>query len=382
MWWSKTRCKLKRALLLPVLLLGVEPAHAVVAGGMVSTTRTWPETANGYDDMAWFIQIVKEPGFNGRTFWAHQYWFKNGNGGYLGLQARNGNDKYFNFSMSHAIGWVNGPFSNCRHFSHEGVGVQCDIRYPWRAGVKYEQRLIKTGSSKWTAYIKDLSSGVETLVATIVVPSTWGGLQARSAEFLEDFAQGADQHKSCSEVPATTAVYYQPKVNNGSLPSSQTTAYTYGVCHAVARVSCTADQDCIAYGNTPANATPFLVKNTSSSYCLDLLGGGEQAGLGTCAQNDNQKATETEYSQWTLRTANQCLEAVETREVRLASCNASSAQRWLWLPIDSAVYNIGTGECLEPTGDAGPNAPLRTHQCLSNDLQKWERTPHEKGGAG
>ena len=69
-WWSKTRYKLKRALLLPVLLLGVEPAHAVVAGGMVSTTRTWPETANGYDDMAWFIQIVKEPGFNGRTFWA------------------------------------------------------------------------------------------------------------------------------------------------------------------------------------------------------------------------------------------------------------------------------------------------------------------------
>src|SRR5262245_28935754 len=217
MWCSNAWFKLKRALLLPALLFSAfaNPAHAVVAGGMVSTDRTWPETANGYNDMTWPLQIIKEPGFNGRTFWAHQYWFKDGQGGYLGLQARNGNDKYVNFSIWEATGWVDGPASHCRPFDHEGSGVQCDIPYPWRAGVKYEQRLVRTGAGQWTAFIKDLSSGVETRIATIGVPPAWGGLQARSSQFLEDFAQGGDQHQSCSDVPATTAVYYQPKVNNG-----------------------------------------------------------------------------------------------------------------------------------------------------------------------
>lgn len=50
--------------------------------------------------MEFTITITAEPDFNGRTFWAHEWGFiGKREGGYLGLQSRNGNMKAVNFSI-------------------------------------------------------------------------------------------------------------------------------------------------------------------------------------------------------------------------------------------------------------------------------------------
>ena len=86
----------------------VSPAHAVIAGGMTANHYYYPAstTANadglyGYDRFDSSIRVTHEPGNNGNTYYASQFfWTINVNqGGYTGIQQNSKKTKTVLFSI-------------------------------------------------------------------------------------------------------------------------------------------------------------------------------------------------------------------------------------------------------------------------------------------
>ncbi|WP_434563545.1 DUF3472 domain-containing protein [Pseudomonas sp. R1-6] len=247
---------------------------AVVAGGMAKIDRNFMSTTNGYNDIEFSITITKEPGFNGHTYWGHRFFFKNGEGGHMGLQARTANERLLIFSVSKATGWKHTTASNCVFISHEGNGVQCWITYPWKAGVNYKLRVSATAPDQWSATITDTSSGVSTAVATIEVPVQWNGLSEQVTDFLEDYAQGAQARPSCQSVPSTSALFYPPRANSGTVAPLGSTPTTYGLCQGIAYSSCSNDGVCTASANHASSPEPVVSKKVMEvigSRCMSSV---------------------------------------------------------------------------------------------------------------
>ncbi|KQZ57048.1 MULTISPECIES: ricin-type beta-trefoil lectin domain protein [unclassified Lysobacter] len=366
---------IRYAMLLLCLMLSSN-AFALVAGGMVSIKRQWPATELGYLDMDFPTTITDEPGNDGYTYWAHQFWFKNGDGGYIGLQQRDGSSKWLNFSIWKATGWTAEPGAQCAYFDHEGSGVQCSIDYAWRERATYDIRIVAEAPAQWAAYIVDTGSGAQRKVATIQVPATWGGLTDSTNTFLEDYAQGANERASCAAVPASSAVMHAPTAEQGSVSPVSSTATTYGNCVAIARAACTAEQDCIAAANVYGTlGSPQRLLNEQSGYCLDTLSGGTQAGLWDCTANANQQIERDDGFRLLMRSRSQCLQADADGKVRLADCGNGSRQRWMPIPGSKEVYNIGARKCLDPMNGGVRGAYLQTYTCLANGYQRWSLKP-------
>ncbi|KAG9584072.1 hypothetical protein KCV01_g14355, partial [Aureobasidium melanogenum] len=205
----------------------VASAAGVVAGGMASITRHFPAKVGGYDNMTFEITIAKEPGFNGRTYWAHQFGFAPpADGGYIGLQIRNANDKVVNFSIWNATGWRDSSGSQCARFGHEGEGIQCWRSYAWREGVTYLLRVERVGAADWRASIVDTSTNATTPIATITQPENFVSGITSLSEWVENFAQGNDAHPSCLAVPPAVAVYGIPTAQNGTVKPTSTAPRT------------------------------------------------------------------------------------------------------------------------------------------------------------
>lgn len=349
-------------------------ASAVVAGGMVAVNRQWPATELGYLDMEFALTISQEPGRDGFTYWADQFWFKGGNGGYIGLQQRDGNNKALNFSIWDATGWVAEKGTNCAFFGHEGEGVQCWVSYPWKQRTTYRIHVVAEDAGHWAAYITDTASGRRQKVATIQVPPAWGGIYA-TASFVEDYAQGADERSSCAEVPPTSAVFHQPRAENGTVVPLASTARTYGVCGEIARASCTLGQDCIGSANVYGNlGDPKTLRHEASGYCLDTPSGEDRAGLWTCTGSGNQLVERDDHFRMFMRPQSKCLQAEPDGAVRVADCVDTTQQRWIPIPGSNEVYNVGSGKCLDPAGGAKGDY-VQTAACSGRRKQRWRMLP-------
>jgi hypothetical protein len=349
-------------------------AHAIVAGGMATIDRNWPQVADGYTDMEFFITVTREPGFNGRTYWAHQ-WSYTGTqeGGYAGLQSRNGNDKSLNFAIWGAIGWRDATGANCSNFGHEGSGVQCWIKFPWKEGVTYRIKIEKSEYDGWTASITDTINNQMTTVATIIVPKNYGGLKGLS-EWVENFAQGSEQPLSCSNVPEAISVYGVPQANSGTVRPTSSSSRTYGNCAAIARSICTTEQVCTLSVNPQASFSQKHLQNGVNSHCLDMLGGGLQAGLWQCLSgNANQMLTEDNtYKLYLSSNTGLCLTADANNMVKTSTCSNSARQQWLKVNRTQAYFNAGTGLCMDALDNAILKASIQVHRCLENDFQRWK----------
>ncbi|MBD0707301.1 hypothetical protein BU197_02400 [Streptomyces sp. CBMA291] len=345
----------------------------VVAGGMAAITRRWPGQW-GYDDFETTITITRDPGFDGRTYWAHQWDYANDSeGGYVGLQSRSGNDKAVNFSIWGASAWRDlGTGTHCRTFGHEGSGVQCDAAYPWREGVTYRIRIARAGTNGWRASVTDTRADRTTDVATIVLPHDRGGLRSLT-EWVENFAQGDDQPDSCADVSPATAVYGRPTANGGTVGTTSSSAYTYGNCASIAKAVCATEQICTLTANQGALPTRKTLRNVYTGYCLDLLSGGTKAGLWNCHENPNQIVSQSAtYRLAFPDRAGLCLGAASDDAVTATTCGDSARQQWMPMPLSRAYFNAGTGKCLDPLENGALGAPLRVFTCLGNDFQKWQ----------
>ncbi len=360
-----------------VLLFGLvlSPlASAIVAGGMVAVDRRWPATETGFLDMEFGITVTQEPGRNGFTYWADQFWFKGGNGGYIGLQQRDRDNKALNFSIWDATGWVPEKGANCAFFGHEGEGVQCWIDYPWKQGTTYRIRVVAEDVGLWAAYITDTASGRRRKVATIQVPQAWGGIYATSS-FVEDYAQGADERASCADVPPTSAIFHQPRAENGTVVPTSSGARTYGICAAIARASCTTGQDCIGSANVYGNqGDPKVLQHAASGYCLDTPSGSDRAGLWTCTGNGTQLLERDDDFRMLMQAGSKCLQADTGGAVRVVDCLDTSWQRWIPIAGSREVYNVGSGDCLDPA-NATKGGDVRTAPCSGKRPQRWRMVP-------
>lgn len=190
-------------------------------GGLSVIVHRWPR----YSDSYTFPTIISvDGGFGANFFWAHQFFLQNGDGGYFGLQNR-GDYKVraINFSIWQATGWINGLKSNCRFFSHEGSGVQCDVIYNWDLDTKYHLQITKMGNQV-SAYFIQPSSGQHMLVATIIIPKKWGNF-INSITFTEEYTLDLTD---CERLQRSSVTLLQPF--NEFNEQAQLSTYIYGIC--------------------------------------------------------------------------------------------------------------------------------------------------------
>lgn len=389
------------------------PAHAVIAGGMTANHYYYPAstTANadglyGYDRFDSSIRVTYEPGKNGNTYYASQFfWTVNVNqGGYTGIQQNSGKKKTVLFSIFGQTYDPNidkpGPASGavCQSFGGEGTGTQCLFTTKgtdapaWKEGVKYTLRVKYAGKATipageadagvnylWKASITDTSTGSTTEIGVIHSPASNGILQAVVPQFVENFTQGSQQYASCSEVPPTTAVFYAPVMYDPAKNAAQTnnaSTEVYGDCASIARSVMDPDHTAIATINQPVGVA-FLAKNRVQHDCADTLGG-NHLGLNPCAGSGssssalaNQLLANDVDNRLQLVDRNVCLEANGRSAVRTAYCAADSKQEWLYMPGTQAWLNVGSSRCLNADGDAGQNSNINLTECNASDYQRW-----------
>ncbi|MGF7158225.1 DUF3472 domain-containing protein [Bartonella heixiaziensis] len=229
--------KFKKILYALSLFLISSPSYAVVAGGIVAINHTWPAYSE-FDKLTFFQKINNDGGPKSRYYWANQFYFQQGHVGYIGLQ-NNGNGVHsFNFSIWDAKKWKSG---SCHLFSHEGSGVQCHIKVPWKIGHQYKIDVSKKGNLV-TGTVTDLLNGKTTIVGVIEVPNTFGKLYA-SLGFVEEYSQGADELSSCFAMGPQSSIFSNP-IGDGKVKATQST-YSYGNCndHRLVQTTCN-DEAC------------------------------------------------------------------------------------------------------------------------------------------
>lgn len=224
----------------------------ITAGGMVSVKHQWPKAPNyeygqeGFYNQDTFLTINSAP-VNSYYFWAQQFWFINGNGGYMGLQTGgnlNGHEtKIAIFSIWDALDAVAGQAKNsyAGPFGGEGVGYSCKIEYDWQDNVEYRVRLWELSDARkpeepewWGAWIMDMSTQEETFIGKILVPANWKWLNSSGNFFVEYFLPT----NGCENVPYAKATLSVPRRENGTVqPISAPIAEEYGVCKSVAKTT-------------------------------------------------------------------------------------------------------------------------------------------------
>lgn len=185
------------------------------------------------------VEITDSPEQDAHVlFWAHQFGFVDGNGGYIGLQVV-GSQKKAIFSIWDAIGGDPG------HMIDEGGSVwSIVVDYDWKLGQKYRLRVWElevepNGDEWWLGSVYDYATGTDFVIGKILVPASWGWLTSYSITWTE-YAGYADYDSD--DIPYTKAVfsghYERNDVENsspdnlrasyGSLPSSNSDVDYYG----------------------------------------------------------------------------------------------------------------------------------------------------------
>lgn len=240
--------RLKKIFFTFLLFLISSPSYAIVAGGNVSVQHEWP-THSEFDQLSFCEQINHDGGEKSHYSWANQFFFKNGNAGYIGLQ--NSKEEHFvNDSIWKATGWKS---KQCHYFDYEGSGVQCQIKMPRKTGHPYKLNVSKKDNLV-TGVIIDLMDDTETTVGVIEVPQTFGKFNG-SLSFVEEYSQGSEQLSSCFVMGMQSAIFRAP-IGNKTVKAKQST-YTYRNCNDpyVVQAACN-DEACI---NTVSNLGGMLL---------------------------------------------------------------------------------------------------------------------------
>ncbi len=185
------------------------------------TDWLWPEPApaSSYTAQTLNLTVLSDPGPDTPYFFAYQFGFANGVGGYVGLQTRAhvapGPDapmgKIALFSMfggcddrtatsgcqaplpligaSAQPALLNGsscsPLTSPSGSAPEGPGATCRVPFEWREGVTYGLQVVRSLPDQWEARIVDAGSGRVTVIGRIGVPEGWGGLSTFAVSWIE-----------------------------------------------------------------------------------------------------------------------------------------------------------------------------------------------------
>lgn len=213
--------------------------------GIVSLKHTWPKNPE-YTEQNFALTIDYEPKLESAYFWAQQFWFHQGDGGYWGIQSDgdiNGTrQKIAIFSIWKAIDAINSTIegSSAETFGHEGTGYSCKIPFNWDEGKLYKLRLLKIiptnddESVFWEASIVDMLDNKTFTIGRIAIPKNWGNLQEHSNFFVEYFRP----INSCEETPYEKAIYSTPiMIEKIQVHPDNCIHESYGACASIGQIS-------------------------------------------------------------------------------------------------------------------------------------------------
>lgn len=204
---------------------------AFSAGGLYNTWW-WSDPPDGFYNFDYHI-VPEKVTANAPFYWSHQFSFKNGRGGYFGMQSAGHRQdgsvgKLAIFSIWGASR-ASGP--SCQAAYGEGATKSCSIPYEWVEGHDYRLRIWAISRDAngdwWGVWVKDTTTNVETFVGQIQVPLGWRGLSGQSLSWTEFFGST----NSCDRLPYSRVRFYGFRANNESVrPSASDTTINRRNC--------------------------------------------------------------------------------------------------------------------------------------------------------
>ncbi len=208
----------------------------------------WPPLSSdskGYNNLDFFLTIEREaPNF----YWAHQFSFKNGKIGYMGLQTSASfkgeqQTKIAIFSIWDAKN-AESPNGYSEAFGHEGSGYSCRIKYNWQEGRKYRVRIWELNIAEapnsgtwWGAWVMDMESGKEEFIGKILVPESWQRLANQSYNFTEYWGSQDGNRHPCNIIGYTNTVYDSPTMSNGTVKPTETIYERNDGCASLTKIN-------------------------------------------------------------------------------------------------------------------------------------------------
>jgi hypothetical protein len=212
---------LLRALLLSAIL-------ASSASWAITTTPSgsFVLSKGNNSSIDFFFDVQSDPGDKSYVFWAQQFWFETGPGGYLGMQRVAGIKKII-FSIWNAtssVALMEGAVAET--FGGEGTGQHVLAPLDWQPGHTYRFRLEDAGGTGpwWEVTVTDMETGEHWDLGKIQALAGWGNLQKNVSTFTEVFGNGG----SCELIPYARASFGSPDSDNGMGTTTQITVGTYG----------------------------------------------------------------------------------------------------------------------------------------------------------
>jgi hypothetical protein len=198
--------------------------------GIISVPYKLPHPAkNGYDSLTFTIRIDEAPNKERSFYYAMQFKFIDGNGGYIGIQPRGEEKGLAIFSL---FGKGGTPVSeHCRGGADGGSGVSCSKAFAIDYGTDYYLDLVrdKDDKSVWRGFIKNVKTGEKLEIGAFKPKATSKGLAGSNGGFVEYFPAISD----CSEIPHTKGFFGHPsaKTADGKMTSGQVgKLHSYGRC--------------------------------------------------------------------------------------------------------------------------------------------------------
>jgi peptidoglycan hydrolase-like protein with peptidoglycan-binding domain len=246
-----------------VAMVAVAPAaSAAVRPNGTYSNWTWPASGTGYYNFDLNLTVLNTTS-GSHYFWSHQFWFRGGEAGYLGLQTGSApnNTKIALFSVWGANG-AEGP--RCGRFVEGDPGWTCRLDpYNWVLGRSYRLRIWAAGADSqgewWGAWVRDSVTGVDSYVGRIRVPTSWGLLDD-SVAWTENFGPLPG---TCSGFPWAKAQFNYPTANAGAVRiSSHSHSFGGGDCPSYSRILHVPGADVQEMGKAP----PAAVNLDYASY--------------------------------------------------------------------------------------------------------------------
>lgn len=184
------------------------------------TDWNWPSTQTGYSSFEWNVTVLKDPTPAG-YFWSHQFGFKNGNGGYAGLQSngtRRSDGSIGKLAIFSIWDTTESQGPACGKFGGEGEGQSCSVAYEWIVNRSYKFRVSKisgdSNGSWWGAWVKDTVTQEEEYIGQIKLPASWGALNEFSIMWSENFAPPFTR---CENLIHSSVSFNSPTANGGNI---------------------------------------------------------------------------------------------------------------------------------------------------------------------
>jgi len=211
--------------------------------GIVSIQQSWTESSQ-YQKTSFTLTVNKEPRMNAGYFWAQQFWFHRGDGGYIGLQSGgniNGKcQKIAIFSIWKSVSANKSVIdeSTAEPFAHEGSGFSCKIPFNWEEETAYKIMLqkvgIKSAKNTWQGSVVNLLNGESSIIGNIDIPNEWGNLKPETNFFVEYFRPV----ESCESTPFQKSTFENSVIfKEVEVHPQKFNFNTYGECASIGTVN-------------------------------------------------------------------------------------------------------------------------------------------------